>query len=74
MELTVYIESIVQNFSRYHKYSIGSELRDKCREILYSIYKIYFAQNKKMAVEKLRDCVEELKIIIFLAKEIKSYM
>ena len=33
MDLTVYLEKIVRNFSRYHKYTLGSELRAKSREI-----------------------------------------
>ena len=64
MELNLYIETIVKNFSRYHKYSIGSELRDKSREVMYAIYKVFFAKDKKSAIEKLRDLNEELKIII----------
>ena len=73
LELNVYIETIVKGFSRYHKYSIGEELRAKSRELLYAIYKIYFAKNKRDAIEHLRDNNEELKIIIFLAKELKSF-
>jgi hypothetical protein len=29
MGLTVYVEKIVRNFSRYHKYTLGTELRGK---------------------------------------------
>ena len=72
MELNVYIETIVRGFSRYNKYSIGEELREKSRMILYQIYKIYFSKGKKNSVEKLRNLIEELKITIFLAKELKS--
>ncbi|MGH8605654.1 MAG: four helix bundle protein [Gammaproteobacteria bacterium] len=32
MDLTIYCEQIVRNFSRYHKYTLGSELRQKSRE------------------------------------------
>ncbi len=34
MDLTVYLEKIVRNFGRYHKYTLGSELRAKSREIV----------------------------------------
>jgi hypothetical protein len=27
MELTIFIENTVRNFTRYHKYTLGSELR-----------------------------------------------
>jgi hypothetical protein len=29
MDLTIYFEKVVRNFSRYHKYTLGSELREK---------------------------------------------
>lgn len=31
MELTIFIENNVRNFSRYHKNTLGSELRTMCR-------------------------------------------
>jgi hypothetical protein len=34
MDLTIYVGKIVGNFSRYHKYTLGSELRAKSREIV----------------------------------------
>ncbi len=39
MDLTIYFEKIVTNFSRYHKYTLGSELREKSREIVGLIIK-----------------------------------
>lgn len=39
MDLTIYFETIVRNFSRYHKYTLGSELRVKSREIVALIIK-----------------------------------
>jgi hypothetical protein len=47
MDLTVYLEKIVRNFSRYHKYTLGSELRAKSREIVG----VVIAANSR--VEKL---------------------
>ena len=34
MDMSVYIEETVRNFSRYHKYGIGGELRDLSRQII----------------------------------------
>ena len=34
MDLTIYLEKIVRSFSRYHKYTLGSELRERSREIV----------------------------------------
>ncbi|HHH37681.1 MAG TPA: four helix bundle protein [Epsilonproteobacteria bacterium] len=72
MQLNVTIEEAVRGFSRYHKYSIGMELRQKARAVIYAIYKVYFATDKEQALGALRDCAEELKIIIYLAQELKA--
>lgn len=34
MDLTVFMEQTVSHFSRYHKYTLGSELRMMCHEAL----------------------------------------
>ena len=39
MDLTIYFEKIVRNFIRYHKYTLGSELRERSREIVGLIIK-----------------------------------
>jgi hypothetical protein len=36
-DLAVHIEKLVRGFTRYHKYSLGSELRERSREILAGI-------------------------------------
>lgn len=72
LEINLYIEESVRNFSHYHKYAIGSELRQKAREVLYAIYRVYFSSDKKEAITTLRNNIEELKITIYLAKELKS--
>ena len=36
-DLTVHIEKIVRNFSRYHKYTLGADLRNKTRAVLEKI-------------------------------------
>ena len=33
-DLCLYIEQVVRNFSRYHKYSLGADLRDGAMEVL----------------------------------------
>jgi len=72
LELNVYLEESVRHFSRYHKYGIGSELREKAREILYGIYRVYFSKDKQASLVALRNSIEEFKITVYLAKELKS--
>ena len=38
MDLAVYLEQVVRNFSRYHKYTLGSDLRQQSRELLRMIH------------------------------------
>jgi hypothetical protein len=45
MELTIFIENTVRNFSRYHKYTMGSELRVMCHEGLALIGEANTVQN-----------------------------
>ena len=73
MELNIYIETIAKNFSRYHKYGIGEEIRTLCRAILFDISKIYYEKDKKENIILLRNKAEELKIILMLAKELKVF-
>ena len=39
MDVAVYFEKAVAGFSRYHKYTIGTDLRNKSREIVGLIVK-----------------------------------
>jgi hypothetical protein len=72
LEINLYIEEAVRGFSRYHKYGIGSELREKAREFIYAITSVYYANNKRESLIRLRDVSEELKVVIYLAKEFKA--
>lgn len=39
LDLVVYLERIIKNFDRHHKYVIGSELRRKAHEVLVLLAK-----------------------------------
>jgi len=39
LELTVYVGDAVKNFGHYHKYTIGTRLRDACWEVVTGIVK-----------------------------------
>lgn len=46
MELSVYLDGVVRNFSRYHKYTTGQELRDLSRDIIKLIIRANSAVDK----------------------------
>jgi len=81
-QLTVYLEEAVRKMPRYHKYSIGSRLRDRCAKVIRLIIR---ANNVRLGpgpqgtalrvrvLEELRLEVEALKTDIQLAKELKAF-
>jgi len=74
MELAIYLEKIVKNFSRYHKYSIGKDMRDISRKIVVLIIKVNSKKDKRELLTELRDTTEEIKTIILIGKEIKAFI
>lgn len=72
-DLTVYVEDIVKNFSRYHKYTLGSELRTLSHRTLVLIVQANSTKDKKKLLEEVRDNLEEMKILGRICKELKAY-
>ena len=73
LDLTVWVEKTVRNFPLYHKYTIGSELREKSREITILIARANVKRERKETLLKIRDKLEELKIVIRICKELKVF-
>ena len=72
-EVAVYLEKVVAGFSRYHKYTLGSELRNRSRSIVALIVKANAQQQKKPQLLQLREQLDELLILLRLAKEVKAF-
>jgi hypothetical protein len=75
LELTIYIETIVKGFSRYHKYSLGTRIRERSANILGKIIEANnLGKEKRISVlESLRIEVESLKTDLVVAKEIRAF-
>lgn len=73
LDLTVYIENIVRNFSRYNKYTVGTELRNLSRHILVLIAKANIKVTRKEYLIEVLEKLEEFKILIRICKEIKAF-
>jgi histidyl-tRNA synthetase len=73
MELCVYVETIVKGFDKYHKYSIGQDLRELSKELLFLIHRANILADKSQKLGDLRDKCEDMKMIVSLAKELKAY-
>ena len=72
-DLTVHFEKVVAGFSRYHKYTLGTELRNRSREIVLTIIRANSSLNKTPHLMKLRNDLEELLLFIRLCKETKAF-
>lgn len=73
LDLCVYMETIVRGFEKYHKYTIGADLRVHSKELLLLIHKANISYQKEMYLEELRDKCEQVKILIILGKELKAF-
>ena len=74
LELCVYVETIVKNQDKYHKYGIGSELREATRAMFYLVSKIHRSKERRVELlQVLVDKGEETKSIVYLSKELKAF-
>jgi hypothetical protein len=73
MDVAVHFEKVVAGFSRYHKYTLGTELRNKSREIVSLIVKANSTKDKLPCLLELRERVEELIILVRLCKEVRAF-
>jgi hypothetical protein len=73
MDLAVYVENVVKGFSRYHKYSIGADLRQLSRELVRLIISANNSADKLATLLTLRDTIEQLKVTIRICKEVKAF-
>ena len=72
MDLGVYLEGMVHNFGRYHKYTTGQEIRNLAREIIKLIIRANSTQNKSGILSELVTQCEMLKTMLFFAKETRA--
>jgi hypothetical protein len=73
MNLVVYIETIVKEFDKYHKYTIGEDLRTYSKKMLFLIQRANMSQDKQQELLELRNGCEELKMLVMLCKELKAF-
>lgn len=76
LDLTVHLERVVAGFSRYHKYTLGTELRDGSRAVLMQVLR---ANNATTAGERiaelvvLRERIDALLLSMRVGKEVKAF-
>ena len=74
MRLAGEIEQAVRGFSRYHKYTLGVDLRRQAALICQLVGQAArFAHQRPRTLERLVMAVEALKTTIYLAKEVQAF-
>ncbi len=74
MRLAVEIEQAVRGFSRYHKYTLGADMRRQAALICQLVGQAArFAHQRPRTLERLVMAVEALKTTIYLAKEVHAF-
>jgi hypothetical protein len=72
-DMAIYFEKVVRYFEKYHKYTFGVEIRTLAHRILVLVAKANTKQVRKQFLTEALDKLEELKIILRLAKEVKAF-
>ena len=74
-DLLLYIEKIVRNFSRYNKYTHGTELRNLAGVIMSMIIKANNTrrEDRLPVLREMAVKIEELKVRMRICKEIKAF-
>ena len=66
LDLAVHLEHAVRRFPRYHKYTLGTELRQTAQRLCRLV-------ARATALDELVLGVEEMKTLLTLAQEIKAF-
>ena len=72
-DLCLWLEQVVRGFSRYHKYSLGSDLRDGARWVLKLVVRANARRDKEEILLQIREELEELKVLLRLSHDTKAF-
>ena len=76
LDMTVHFEGLVAGFSRYHKYTLGTELREGSRAVMQQVLRANNAATRDQRAAELlalRDRIDALLLAMRVAKEVKAF-
>ena len=73
MDMAILIERQVRGFPRYHKYTLGSELRAGAHEIVRLVIQANPQADRLATLARLRDTVEMLKVSLRIGQEVQAF-
>jgi hypothetical protein len=72
--LLLELEIIVKQFSRYHKYTIGTELRQVVLRLCKAIHRAFTRKySKTKCIQHVVELIDDLKFQLRLGKELKAF-
>jgi hypothetical protein len=72
-DLAVYVDNMVRGFSRYHKYTHGTDLRNGTRQVLRLIIRANNTFDKEPHLLEMREVLEDFMVSLRLCKELKVF-
>jgi len=72
-DLCLHVERVVQKFPRYHKYTLGTDLRESARRVLGLVVRANARRDKAPALLEVREEVEALKAVLRLAHDVQAF-
>jgi hypothetical protein len=73
MDLAIYVEKIVRHFSRYDRYTLGSDLRQRRREAVGVTLAANSKGEKLPPLLELREKLEGLQVLLRISKEVRAF-
>lgn len=67
------IEKVVKRFPKYHKYTLGTELRNNALKVCNLIHQAWHEKRQQCELlHQLKYCLDEIKIQLHLAKKLEA--
>ena len=72
--LMLEVERAVRAFPRYHKYSLGQELRQQCRDVVRLCYRAWRARDQQQVLlPALVEGVDDIKLSLQLGSQLRAF-
>lgn len=73
MQLNASLDSVVRGFAWFHKYQLGTELRQAALEIVKLVTKANRRTERAAALVRPCDHLEELKLLVNVGREVNAF-
>lgn len=72
--IVIMCEDVVRSFARYHKYQLGSDIREQAVQVLRLAHRAWrMRQNQLAQVNALIWAIDDLKLSLQIAKQLKAF-